>query len=242
MRQIEVLDRTHVWALPAEDANVTWFFDGDGWRRTPLPGGVLGLAIGATAPGTLWAVGLSGEGPRQTTGVFRSDGTRWTRVSLDGIFPPDDESHYLRLENLVTGGEDDVWIFGSRAERPGESGEGESRSLPVAAHWDGRSWRAVTVPPRWSLREAVSDGRGGAQVIVRPADGDPDAVTPTTAILSLAADGSSSVSTPAVFGGRVSLNALARTPEKIWGVGAAHPSAVTASASTSAVHVHTITP
>ncbi|SNS49880.1 hypothetical protein SAMN05216276_1010140 [Streptosporangium subroseum] len=241
--QIEVLDGTHVWALPSRDAAVAWFFDGTGWREVPLPDGVLGLAIGATSPGTLWTVGTSGEGARRATGLFRSDGTGWTRVSFGEIFPADDEEGYLQLENLVTGGEDDVWVFGSRTERQEESGEGERpRSLPVAAHWDGRSWRAVTVPPTWRLREAVPDGRGGAHVIVWPADDDSGADIHTTSVLSLAADGSSSVSLPEVSGGRVSLNDLAATPEKIWGVGAAYPSDVTLTASTSAVYARTIAP
>jgi hypothetical protein len=243
MRQIKVLDRTHVWALPSDDATAAWFFDGTGWREAAsLPAGVVGLAIGATSPGTLWAIGMSGEGPRSATGLFRSDGTGWTRVSFGGIFPADDEESYLRLENLVTGGEDDVWVFGSRAERPDGSGEDRPRNLPVAAHWDGRSWRAVTIPPTWRLRGAVSDGHGGAHVIVWPADDDPSSDIHTTSVLSLAADGSSSVSVPEVFGGRVSLNALAVTPEKIWGVGAAYSSDVSLTASTSVVYARTIAP
>jgi hypothetical protein len=240
--RIEVLDRTHVWAL-SSDETAAWSFDGTGWREVPLPDGVLGRAIGATSPGTLWAVGVSGEKDLKTaTGLFRSDGTGWTRVSLGGIFPADDEEWYLRLENLVTGGEDDVWVFGSRAGRPDGSGEDRPRSFPVAAHWDGRSWRAVTVPPTWRLGGAVSDGRGGAHVIVWPTDDDPSSDIHTTSILSLAADGSSSVSVPEVSRGRVSLNDLAATPEKIWGVGAAYPSDVTLTASTSAVYARTIAP
>jgi hypothetical protein len=234
--RIDVLDATHVWAYSAEAVQRIWFFDGNTWRPTALPDGVTLRAFDATSPDDLWALGSFEENGRTATGVFRSDGTRWTRVRLGGVFPADDQDAYIALDLLVSAPEDDVWIMGARIRRPAEESEVEPVVVPVSAHWNGRSWRRTDLPRRWLPYRAVADGHGGVRVLAVPNPADLDAVAPTTTLLSLSAGGKWSASAPAIFNGRVSMNALAVAGDAVWTVGAAYPSHVTMSASTSAVY------
>ncbi|MFI6317499.1 hypothetical protein ACIBG8_08265 [Nonomuraea sp. NPDC050556] len=218
--RIEALDATHAWAYWPGAVDQIWFHDGAAWRPTALPDGVALQAFDATSPGDLWAVGST------PTGVFRSDGSRWTQVR-----------HLDWAANvLVAAAPDDVWIMGNRIPPPVEEREVEPLTVPLAAHWDGHSWRQIDLPQQWRPLRAVADGRGGVRVLVAPNPPDDDAVAPTTAILSLSATGTEEVSAPMIFGGRVSLNGLAVVGDTVWAVGAAYPASVTLSASTSVVY------
>ncbi|HEX4811416.1 MAG TPA: hypothetical protein VFV66_01500 [Nonomuraea sp.] len=238
--RIEVLDATHVWAHSAGAVQRIWFYDGGGWRPAALPDGVALQAFDATSPDDLWALGSFEEDGRTATGVFRSDGTRWTRVPLgEDILPADDQSAYVALDLLVAASRDDVWIMGNRVRRPAEESEAEPSSVPVAAHWDGRSWRRVDLPPRWRPYRAIADGDGGVRVLAGPNPADLDAVAPTTTILSLSASGAWSAAAPTIFKGRVSLNALTAVGGAVWAVGAAYLAQVTMSAATSVAYTWT---
>lgn len=237
--RFEVLDATHVWAYSPGAIQSIFFYDGNGWKPAALPDGVGLKAFDATSPADLWALGSVENGGKTATGVYRSDGLGWTRVPLGDALPADDRDTYVDLELLLATSDDDVWVIGNQVPRPEEESEAEPVSVPVAAHWDGRSWHRIDVQRRWRPYQAVADGRGGVRILVRPNPGDPDAVAPTTTILSLSADGTSSTSAPEIFGGRVSLNALAAISGTIWAVGAAYPPQVTMSASTSVAYVWT---
>jgi hypothetical protein len=237
-RKIKVLDRTRLWALPGDTPTSVWSFDGTDWRQVPFPDGVDGWAIDATPSGTLWAVGAFDTSGLRSSGLFRLDGDRWTRVPLGRALPADDDVWYLSLEGVVASGDDDIWVLGNRRERHDAAGEIElrRRPRPVAAHWDGRSWRAVAVPGRWTPAYAVSDGKGGVHAVVGPNPEEADAVAPTSALLSLTADGSASVSAPEVTGGRPHLTAVARAPGTLWAVGAIFPAELTEASSTSVIY------
>jgi hypothetical protein len=122
-------------------------WDGSTW--TVVPGANVSgafenpiLAAVATIPGTdrLWAVGESSPaGSGESPGfIERYNGTAWNQVKA----PPVD-----MLSAVVAASPTDAWAAGFQS----------SGKVPVALHWDGKSWQSVSVPLTGAEFTAVAE-------------------------------------------------------------------------------------
>jgi hypothetical protein len=141
-------------------------WDGSRWRAQPLPVKALGLydyvllAVSASGPDDVWAMGEDFEGEGTTTGlppaVIHWDGHAWSRADL-----PVRGSDFLF--DISAGGSDDVWAVGSSdVNRP-------PYVETLTLHWDGRSWTRVRSPNPArhfnELRAVSGDANGGAWAV-----------------------------------------------------------------------------
>ncbi|MBO4275946.1 hypothetical protein GSF24_35870 [Microbispora triticiradicis] len=174
------------------------------------------------------------------TVLYRSaPGGRWERVAFGGALPKGTAEQSLELQGVAAASDADVWVYGTYGTRPNPEEYSDLVRDPVAAHWDGRAWRAVAVPKGWRFTDAaVPDGRGGLRVVVASTTGDEDAAEAETAVLSLTPSGPATLAEPWIPRGRVVLRGLARVPgtHRFWVVGAAFPAATEMSASTSVIY------
>ncbi|WP_204055870.1 hypothetical protein [Microbispora corallina] len=230
--------RGQAWALSGEDTAV-WLSEGGPWRWMPGPGARLAVqALSVPPSGTYWAV--TKDMRRWDSGLYRRPpGGRWQPVGFGGALPADTRENSLDLQGVVAASDGDVWAYGTYGRRPDPEGDGDPVRDPIAAHWDGRAWRAVAVPEGWRFTgAAVVDGHGGLRAVVASTIGDEDAVAADTAVLTLTPTGPATSAEPPIPGGRVVLRGLARVPGtgRFWAVGAAYPAAPDMSASTSVVY------
>ncbi|MEV8096161.1 hypothetical protein [Kitasatospora sp. NPDC085879] len=136
-----------VWAVgsrndPAagEDRALALHWDGRGWRETPLPAepddrSAHPLALAATGPHDLWAVGATAQdrttAPRPL--ALHWNGSAWAAVPTPGT-------------------EGDALLLGAAADRAGGlwavgvAYDPDGTGRPLTEHWDGRTWRIVDAP------------------------------------------------------------------------------------------------
>ncbi|WP_327046538.1 hypothetical protein OG320_01130 [Microbispora sp. NBC_01189] len=231
--------RGRAWALNGRESAV-WLSDGGPWRRVPGPGAGIPQVLSVSASGTYWAINDDRRRQGLRTALYRgAPGGRWQPVAFGGALPKDTAENSLQLQGVVAASDADVWAYGTYGTRPDPEEHSDLVRHPVAAHWDGRAWRAVAVPNGWRFTDAaVPDGRGGLRVVVASTTGDEDAVEAETAVLSLTPAGLATPAGPRIPGGRVVLRGLARVPgtHRFWAVGAAFPAATEMSASTSVIY------
>jgi hypothetical protein len=111
-------------------------WDGNRWTiaRSPNAGKRSGL-LGVKAFGhEAWAVGFRGRKPL----IEHWDGKRWMLVS--GAVAGDGALYAVAGTNARN-----VWAVGVGGSSYGEA-EYTQRGRPLILHWDGRSWRALSVP------------------------------------------------------------------------------------------------
>jgi hypothetical protein len=117
-------------------------WDGQSWRRTPLPGPTLNTDIEDATALSATDVWLTGDRITNDHGGLRPvtyhwNGTVWTSVGLP--FPGRG-----RVTDLIgTSGiaSDDVWAVGGTVNRTGDR---DPQTYVV--HWDGTSWSRVSTP------------------------------------------------------------------------------------------------
>ena len=162
---VAVLSPRNAWAVggstaPGPSRALIEHWDGTRWRIVPSPihsrhGHDVLSGVAAVSPRSVWAVG----GRRQTHGpqtpqtlVLHWNGEKWSRVRSPS------PGVGAGLFSVAAAGRRDVWAVGEfRAGR---------REQPLAEHWDGRSWRAVPVPPAdpnspYEALAAVAPGSAG---------------------------------------------------------------------------------
>jgi hypothetical protein len=137
-------------------------WDGGDWTRVPVPGPPRGrlLAVAASAPDDLWAVGGTGastDGPL----VVHFDGSGWRTITAPRAKGP--------LSSVVALGPRDVWAAGGamvhhwtgrrwHRSDPGIASVNTLTALSSSdiwaaggdgelAHFDGRRWRRISSPP-----------------------------------------------------------------------------------------------
>lgn len=105
------------------------------------------VAISAT---NIWAVGTVAVSSLQADDaasfsplVEHWDGSSWSLMQLPASL------HGTFLSSVTATSADDVWAVG--AARANLTVGSTSDNAPLAAHWDGHSWSAVTLPPSLSL-------------------------------------------------------------------------------------------
>ncbi|WP_157963840.1 hypothetical protein [Actinocorallia populi] len=123
-------------------------WNGRTWRSTPLPGGfddALNLEVEAAAsgPSNVWTLMSTHDGNygEARSRVVRWDGRRWSKArSFPGML----------LEQIAVTGGKDVWVFGTDTRAKKDK----------AWHYDGRAWRAKTVPGPQASHLMVRSGAG----------------------------------------------------------------------------------
>jgi hypothetical protein len=135
---VDAVSRRNVWAVGATagPAPLAAHFDGTAWRTVPTPavGGAAQLvAVSARTASDVWAVGQRQADVGPATLIEHFDGRRWSVVPG----PTVNEIGGSRLTGVAAVAADDAWAVGTR---------GDELLRPYVLHWDGRTWRAVTVP------------------------------------------------------------------------------------------------
>jgi len=140
LHAIVALAPTDAWSVggsgdpeePAETLIERW--DGSAWiaEQAPSPGSQTNelLAIDASGPNDVWAVGRQASGFGDRPLALRFDGVQWLEEEL----PEEIEG---RLTGVAVIAPDDVWVVGFS----GSSDELTERTLLL--HWDGALWAAV---------------------------------------------------------------------------------------------------
>jgi hypothetical protein len=110
-------------------------WDGSAWTSAALPDGadVANLiAVTATSPDDVWAVGNSSE---DQAVALHYDGSSWKQVTdlpISGL--------YAELRGIAANGPDDVWAVGRVLTSESDTGHA------LVMHWDGSSWKQVKAP------------------------------------------------------------------------------------------------
>ncbi|MER6943824.1 hypothetical protein ABT294_07355 [Nonomuraea sp. NPDC000554] len=166
---ITATDARHAWAVGENQwgtdghYSVLVRWNGYGWRRQSLPkkGAYLDLEkVDASRPDNVWVVGTDYEGGAD--GLLHYDGRRWRFLSLPLVH----EAVALGGQRAWAFTDKHAWLYdGAKRQRfdvPIEAHAadalaendiwavgytGGDHTQPAAAHWDGRAWTAVPVPP-----------------------------------------------------------------------------------------------
>jgi hypothetical protein len=141
-----------MWAVAATSATDAWavgtlfvgarplivHWDGSRWSSVPAgaPGRTDLRSVAASSPSDAWAVGETNRGTSQAPVAVHWDGRAWRQVPLS--VP---SGTYLSSVSVTSPA--DAWAVGAYpASSPSTSGS----QVPIALHWDGRSWRRVPLP------------------------------------------------------------------------------------------------
>src|SRR5438093_102720 len=119
-------------------------WDGTAWSivPSPSPGAVVNdlRAVSALSGNDAWAVGFCAGWYRSSTLILHWDGGSWSRVPSPN---PNAGFASNELYGIATFSPDDIWAVGV-------SGNSTHPYAPLALHWDGASWSAIS-----------TDGLGG---------------------------------------------------------------------------------
>jgi hypothetical protein len=134
-------------------------WNGSAWRRVAAatkPGATL-LALAATGPEDVWAIGATGTG----RGVVEHWNRRAWRVvaipPLVGLIAKRD----VELTGIVAPKRGDVWVAGIISPRPRSHGRDFARALVL--HWNGQGWQRLPGPhPGRNIDSVVSIGLDGS--------------------------------------------------------------------------------
>jgi len=149
------------WARPAalEGGPLVAHWDGNEWTATDLPTSDRPegkgahhydalYGVDAVSGSDVWAVGAAFDVPVtfSRTLVEHWDGASWTAVTSPNVAPTDPSGS---LDNSLAAvaaiAPDDVWAVGTYEEH-GLVLDAPSSNRPLAMHWDGSSWRIVSIP------------------------------------------------------------------------------------------------
>ena len=117
-------------------------WNGTAWRRVPGPAqpGTNHLALSASGPENVWAIGSTGVG----RGVVEHwDGSAWQTVDI----PPLGRlvsRRDVELTGIAAHKRGDVWVVGVISPRPRPHRRDFTRALVL--HWDGHRWQSVSGP------------------------------------------------------------------------------------------------
>ncbi|MFI5275992.1 MAG: hypothetical protein ACHQ1E_01885 [Ktedonobacterales bacterium] len=155
LQDVAIISANDAWAVgsyygvDALQRTLTEHWDGSTWSvvSSPNPSTVANQLVAVSAPSSsdAWAVGQATTAPTSPSGgqftdapiIERWDGKSWAVTPNPTLGKGD---HYLT--GIAAISPTDVWAVGySRVE----SGNGVAQA-PLAAHWDGSSWKVVATP------------------------------------------------------------------------------------------------
>ncbi|HMA34655.1 MAG TPA: S-layer homology domain-containing protein [Chloroflexia bacterium] len=148
---VSAVTSTNVWAVGAyyvgsNQYTLVEHWNGTSWAIVPNPnpapgtGGNVLFALTALSASNIWAVGTYNPGsPIDTTLVEHWDGSAWSIVPSPN--DPDPTHPFNVLDGVAAFAPNDIWATGFSAP----NGQEQNRR-PLALHWDGTTWQAVTTP------------------------------------------------------------------------------------------------
>ncbi|MEV5569544.1 hypothetical protein AB0L06_05815 [Spirillospora sp. NPDC052269] len=129
----------------------TWHYNGKSWSR--LKPGFRMTAGASVSSKNMWAVGDNGSA--KPSPVARHwNGKSWSTVKLPAL--PVVGGHASELRTVTARSSSDVWIAGARYVNPANYA-----TLPMALHFDGKSWRRFDPPTKNNVLSMAQDGKGG---------------------------------------------------------------------------------
>lgn len=134
--------------------------DGTRWNPQPAPGPSSHHGAGA-----IFAASAHDVWAAATTGLTHWNGHAWAPASWPA--PPDPRAQVVALAGSSG---TDVWAVGTRyATEDGASTDDDTAATPLAAHWDGHTWRETPIPgtpgPGAVLTATASDGPSSAWAV-----------------------------------------------------------------------------
>lgn len=157
---VTALSPTDVWLFgaPGFEAGLgTWHFDGHTWMHV-VSGAATGIdTASALSRHNIWAIGSS-RAPQDS--IVHYTGTRWHRVRAKALAG-------AAFNDILALSPANVWVVGAHSG-------GEPPHLLV--HFNGKSWRRVSMPGNTRPIRIVSDGQGGFWVLAYPAGVGPEAL------------------------------------------------------------------
>lgn len=119
-------------------------------------------AVSGTGPNDVWAVGTGSQGAANGPMVQHWDGTKWTRMHVEGSDPL--VSAFTDFQGVTANSADDVWAAGRW-----------SQWNYLVGHWDGTKWTVVKVPQErpnalWGIDSSGPDNVWAVGADVRHGD------------------------------------------------------------------------
>ncbi|HEY1641744.1 MAG TPA: hypothetical protein VGG35_13725 [Streptosporangiaceae bacterium] len=141
---VRAFSRTNVWVFGAPGANPglgTWHYNGRTW--TQQGGAASGvLRVSALSPTNMWGIG-SANSPQDS--LVHYNGSHWRRLTAGAL-------KNTQFNGIAAVSATNIWAVGAAA-----GGQLPGRAL----HWNGASWKRVSIPWQVELRQIVADGHGG---------------------------------------------------------------------------------
>jgi hypothetical protein len=229
------LDSTAAIFGATADGAVIEHWDGTSWSIVPnpaqsTPGAVLS-AISVVSPSDIWAAGQQGN-PDQTTIsgdtplIEHWDGSSWTVIPAPAAGAPS------MLNGISADSATDAWAVGYQTPA------GATTMTPLAEHWDGSSWTAVSLPSALNAANglvsvyaaspgdvwATAGGPASTSGSARPGRTNPENGGPRAPVFAHW-DGTSwstvAVPGPSEYGLAYQYEAIAGHGADVWAVGAA---------------------
>jgi hypothetical protein len=141
---VTAFSRRNVWVFGAPGGNPglgTWHYNGRTW--TQQGGAAVGiLAVSALSPANMWGIG-SLDSPQDS--LVHYNGSHWRRLTAAPL-------KNTQFNGIAALSRTSVWAVGAAA-----GGQLPGRAL----HWNGTTWKRVSVPWKVELRQVIPDSRGG---------------------------------------------------------------------------------
>jgi hypothetical protein len=198
--------------------SVAWRWDGSRWENEPLPkvGNFELDSVASLGRADAWAVGSRDSDTRiQSQALVEHwDGLRWSVAGLPSL-------HTSVLLAVSGSGPGNVWAAGAtfRGRRLGRVSDRGTR--PLLLHWDGASWRRVSIPwarPGLELDKVVATGPSNVWVVSTGSQGNGKTAVGPIAVEHWNGTRWRSVSAP--FGSRDSIAGFSATAwDDAWAVG-----------------------
>jgi hypothetical protein len=141
---VTAFSRSNVWVFGAPGGNPglgTWHYNGRTWtQQGGAADGV--LDVSARSSSNMWGIG-SQNSPQDSLVHF--NGSHWRRLTAAPL-------QNTQFNGIAAISRTSVWAVGAAA-----GGQLPGRVL----HWNGTTWKRMSIPWKMELRQIVPDGHGG---------------------------------------------------------------------------------
>lgn len=127
-------------------------FNGRRWSSINVPGVV--SSVSALSGRDIWAAGLKNATTNLAPSILHWNGKAWSQVRSPAV-----PAFRTDFSGILARKDTDVWMVGQSLAPP-------QTSLPLAYHWNGKSWQDLAPPASAGpLYSATDDGAGGIWAI-----------------------------------------------------------------------------
>ncbi|MCO5968564.1 hypothetical protein [Actinoallomurus soli] len=145
LRAVAAVSAKNVWAVGSETVSgknraLVRHWNGKTWKTVAVPAALKGISLDHVAASSSTNVWVTGTDGHEKAYSLRWDGGKWRTGPTHTTFEPEGDA-------IAAIGKKDVWLLGMGAD---DLGAGHAR------HFDGKHWKAVSVPGWVSDVSAVS--------------------------------------------------------------------------------------